>query len=686
MKLCFNCWLLLAITSIVASAEHSIARVWNEQNLAAIRTAFPDPPVHARNLFHTSVAMWDAWAAYEPSATGYLHNETATAADIEAARHRAISYAAYRVLTDRYLANRHPNTPQTNADAVFQELNAQMAAFGYPTAFTSTLGSDPAAVGNRAAATVLAFAATDGSREETGYDDPTYAPINQPLVIALSGTTMNDPNRWQPLAFASSVNTQNGIVLPGNVQTYVGAHWGGVRPFALHYEDNPNVYHDPGPPPYISNQAFKENNLEVIRLSSWLDPTDTRAEAIIDISPRAVGNNTLGLNDGTGHPLNPSTGLPYPANFVHRGDFGRVVAEYWADGPSSETPPGHWNRIANEVSAHPEFIRKIGGTGPLLGPLEWDVKLYFTLNAALHDVAVAVWGCKRYYDYVRPISSIRYMGGLGQSSDPNGFSYHPDGLPLEPGLVEVITPWEPRGFPPTDYGKIALYAWGGEPNDRENDFTGAKWILAEDWIPYQRNTFVTPAFAGYVSGHSGFSQAGAEVLTQITGSPFFPSGLGTHTAFAGSLEFEAGPATDVVLQWATYYDAADQAGFSRLYGGIHVAADDGPGRIIGSECGLDAWLLATSYIDSSILQQPFTLSIDRRANGDTHLCWPQQRGLFYSLQSAPTLNDFQERIPASRAKTDIGSTLIPAEELIDSKHFFKVIQSAKIHSETVPVK
>ena len=51
----------------------------------------------------------------------------------------------------------------------------------------------------------------------------------------------------------------------------------------------------------------------------------------------------------------------------------------------------------------------------------------------------------------------------------------------------------------------------------------------------------------------------------------------------------------VTLQWATYYDAADQAGRSRLYGGIHVPWDDFQGRIEGSACGDAAWALAQQY-------------------------------------------------------------------------------------------
>ena len=96
---------------------------------------------------------------------------------------------------------------------------------------------------------------------------------------------------------------------------------------------------------------------------------------------------------------------------------------------------------------------------------------------------------------------------------------------------------------------------------------------------------MTPAFQGYISGHSTFSRAAAEVLTGFTGSEYFPGGISGYTIKAGSLKFEQGPTTDIRLEWATYYDASDQAGQSRLYGGIHIQADDFTGRTIGSECG-----------------------------------------------------------------------------------------------------
>jgi len=128
---------------------------------------------------------------------------------------------------------------------------------------------------------------------------------------------------------------------------------------------------------------------------------------------------------------------------------------------------------------------------------------------------------------------------------------------------------------------------------------GVDWMRAVTWVPYQQATFVTPAFAGYVSGHSTFSRAAAEVLTEMTGSEYFPGGIGSWTIPAGSLVFEIGPSEDIELQWATYYDAADQAGISRLYGGIHVQVDDLNGRIMGAQCGVDAWSTAGRYWDGS---------------------------------------------------------------------------------------
>ena len=571
------------------AAQHSVARLWNEELLAAIRIDAPRPPVVSRDLFHVSAAMYDAWAAYDDTATGVFRTERAAASDTGAARREAVSYAAYRLIAHRFAQS--PGAPVT-----LPSLDNLMDLLGYDPGVTTRVGPSPAAVGNRIAAAVIALTAEDGANEANNYADTSgYAPVNGPLTVDKPGVgVLNDINRWQPLLVP-------GATLP---QSFLAPHWGAVRPFAMQRPGPGDLYLDPGPPPLLGadgDAQLKADILEVIRASAQLDPDDG---VVINISPSATGNNTLGAQDGQGHKLNPATGEPYPDNLVLRGDWGRVLAEFWADGPLSSTPPGHWNEIASEVVDTPGFERRFGGDGPELDPLEWDVKMYLALNGAVHDTAIATWEVKAHYDFTRPLSLIRAMGALGQSTDPDGPSYHPDGLPLEDGLVEVITPasaapGERHEHLADHVGEIALFAWKGHPADPSTEYAGCGWVRAAEWQPYQQFDFVTPPFAGYTSGHSGFSRAAAEVLTQITGDAFFPGGLGAFLAATGpdgfDLGFEFGPLQDVPLQWATYYDAADEAGISRIYGGIHPALDDFPGRILGSQAGFGSFTRAAAH-------------------------------------------------------------------------------------------
>lgn len=570
----------------------SVARQWDETMLSAIRIDLPRPPVHARNLFHLSVVMWDAWAAYDPTAAQYAHHERRTAADVAADRAATISYAAHRLLRERFA-----NSP--NAAASLQAFDARMTALGYDTAYDSTTDDTPAALGNRIAATVIAAALADGSNEAGNFADPTYTAVNEPLVVKMPGTTMVDPNRWQPLALDVQIG-QNGIPIPGKIQVYVGPQWDGVLPFALTRPDSSVGYLDPGLPPMFggaTDTLAKEHILDMLRKASTLTVDDG---ATIDISPASLGANPLGTNDGHGYPLNPSTAAPYVPEVVTRGDFTRVLAEFWADGPTSETPPGHWNVIANTAGDHPALVRRVGGTGPIVDRLEWDVKLYIAINGALHDAAVQCWGTKRRYDSVRPISAIRYLGGKGQSSNPGGPSYDPAGLPLEDGLVEVVTtessaPGQRHANLAGHVGEIAVLSWPGQPADPATEHSGVQWVRAVEWLPYQRSTFVTPAFPAFTSGHSTFSRSAAEVLARFTGDPYFPAGLSEYVIVPGFLQFENGPSAAIRLQWATYFDAADQAGQSRLYGGIHTSADDFGGRIAGATIGPQAYDKAVTY-------------------------------------------------------------------------------------------
>jgi len=149
-------------------------------------------------------------------------------------------------------------------------------------------------------------------------------------------------------------------------------------------------------------------------------------------------------------------------------------------------------------------------------------------------------------------------------------------------------------------GEIAVLAWPGGPSDPKTQHSGTRWVVARGWVPYQRATFVTPAFPGYFSGHSTFSRSAAEVLTRLTGNDYFPGGLAEFVMPKNTfLQFELGPSEDVRLQWARYYDAADQAGQSRLWGGIHVEADDFTGRTRGDLIGIAASDKALTYFNGT---------------------------------------------------------------------------------------
>ncbi len=353
---------------------------------------------------------------------------------------------------------------------------------------------------------------------------------------------------------------------------------------------------------------------------SHLDPSDG---VLWDISPNTIGNVDIGTfptnyadypnfynffeggANSNGHTLNPVTGNPYETNIVPRGDYGRVLAEFWADGPDSETPPGHWFTVLNYVNDHPQFEKRFEGEGEILDPLEWDVKAYFILGGGMHDVAISAWSVKGWYDYIRPISAIRSMAQRGQSTDMSLDNYDISGIPLIDDYIEVVEAGDPlAGFVNQHVGKVKLYTWKGHDfiNDTETDQAGVGWILAEVWYPYQRPTFVTPPFAGYVSGHSAYSRAAAELMTMMTGSEFFPGGLGEFVAKKNEfLVFEEGPSQDVVLQWATYRDASDQTSLSRIWGGIHPPADDIPGRFIGQSVAEYTFSFAVPYFEGDVL-------------------------------------------------------------------------------------
>jgi hypothetical protein len=186
-----------------------------------------------------------------------------------------------------------------------------------------------------------------------------------------------------------------------------------------------------------------------------------------------------------------------------------------------------------------------------------------------------------------------------------------------PGLVELITEesssaGERHAALAASIGKVAVKTWqSGRVVNPASDVGGVGWSLALNWVPYQRPTFVSPPFGGYISGHSTFSRTAAEILTNITGSEYFPGGLMEYVCAAGQfLVFEDGPSVDVRLQWATYRDAADQCSLSRIWGGIHPGFDDLPGRRAGIVVASRAVEMAQTLWNSAPVSCPEDLNQD----------------------------------------------------------------------------
>jgi hypothetical protein len=471
----------------VDSAENIVLR-WNNALLQGVRDSRLGPPMVSRALAIAHTCMYDAWAAYDRVAVG-----TRLGGSLRRPAHErrfenkveAVSFAAYRAAVDLFPAS---------AATVFDPL---MASLGFDAGERTTDPRAPAGVGNLVAEAVLSFRHRDGANQlgdEPGgrpgipYSDYTgYAPANEPMDtrVPLDLSKVHDVNRWQPLTY---LDASGALVTP----SFVGAHWQRVRPFAMASSDEQR---SPTGPARFGSAEFL-----------------AQAEALIVLSATLT-------------------------------DEQKLIAEYWADGPHSELPPGHWNLFAQQVSHRDR-------TGTSEHDLDQAVKLFFVLTNAAFDAGCCAWDNKRAYDSVRPITAIRYL-----------------------------------------FAGKTIRAWGGPGR-------GAQTIAGEEWFPYQPTTFPTPPFAEYASGHSNFSAASAEILKLFTGSDRFG---GSVTFPAGSSRIEPGlvPVGELTLTWATFSDAAAQAGISRRYGGIHFEQGDLDARATGKAAARRCWAQAITYFDGT---------------------------------------------------------------------------------------
>jgi PAP2 superfamily len=462
-----------------AQSSHVVVQ-WNNAALQGVRDSKMGPPMVARALFIIHNCIYDAWAAYDDRARGTVFGNSLRRPESErtvANKNRAISFAAYRAAVDLF-----PNDKTTVLDPL-------MASLGYNPGDNSTDTTTPTGIGNVACQAILTIRHDDGANQlgnltSSGvpYADYTdYVPSNPATTVPLGAAydfSSLDPNHWQPLTYFNGVTT----VTP----SFVGAQWNKVKPFAMTSADEFLPFIAYFGPALFHSKTFRQQAKDVFAISA-------------------------GLNDTQ-----------------------KMIAEYWANGPKTELPPGHWDLFAQFVSDRDHHT------------VDDDAKMFFALTAAIFDAGIAVWDAKRKFDSVRPVTAIPFL-------------FHGQ----------------------------TIMAWGG-PN------MGTVAMDGGDWIPYQPSTFPTPPFAEYPSGHSAFSAAGAEILRRWTHSDNFG---GAVTFPVGSSVIEPGvtPADSITLYWATFTDAANQAGISRRYGGIHFETGDLVGRATGRLVGAQAWKKAMSY-------------------------------------------------------------------------------------------
>jgi hypothetical protein len=273
-------------------AGASIVAEWNSAALAEVRASKLGPPMVARALAIAHTCMYDAWAAYDATAVGtVLRLRRPPDERTDANKAQAIGFAAYRCLVNLFPAGT-------------ARLTDVMVAFGYDPADDSVDVTTPAGVGNVAAEAVIEARRDDGAnqygdRHPGAYSDYTgYVPRNlpmdfcTPLVAECPPLQVDDPDHWQPLV------SEQGVT-----QTFVGAHWERVRPFALTSADQfddlivapaPDIFRNPG--------HYRKNVEEILKYSKDLDAAR------------------------------------------------KLIVEYWADGPASELPPGHWGLFGGPVS------------------------------------------------------------------------------------------------------------------------------------------------------------------------------------------------------------------------------------------------------------------------------------------------------------------------------------------------
>jgi hypothetical protein len=307
------------------------------------------------------------------------------------------------------------------------------------------------------------------------------------------------------------------------------------------------------------------------------------ANAVIDARRDDGANQSGNYSDYTGYaPTSPPTALswrPLPGQSFIVPHWQRVTPfaltsanQFLPPGPGLKKSDGSYQKAVDEIikfSAKLDDGTKVRAEYWSDGPkteqppghwmlfagavsrkngytIDQDAKLNFAISNALLDAGIASWNAKRTYDFIRPVTAVR--------------------------TVKAGT---------------TIRAWAG-PNK------GTQEIPAEQFVSY----IATPPHPDYVSGHSTFSGAACRVLRLFTGNDILNM---SATMPKGSSVVEPGavPSAAVKLSWPTYTAAAEEAGLSRLLGGIHFRDANRDGMALGTSVGSNAWSKAQTYFSGT---------------------------------------------------------------------------------------
>lgn len=544
----------------------ALVTAWNNLVLDWVRQSERGPTISGRFAAYVNVALFDSWAAFSDQTTGAIVNldhVRLTGVDpklVPALRDYAMSVATHRVidtigetvLRQRYL---EPGTGEFAEERlVALRLRADQLLESTEYSSLRRLGRNRSArewlavadaLALRVADTILAHAESDQSNQQNDYADTTGFQVNSWVYP-------------QPSPGTSDFDFLDG--------SYYFPQFDPVLAATVGNEGFAQVH-----PLVLTGEVRLTTTWQSLTQMGVFPPADDGGEQF-PLTPHWGRVSAFTLN--AGNELRPPAVLsPYDergrlsedwllearqlvefAGQMQDGVPGsalqRARSEYWELGDATEYPPGWWLQRATDLADERGLSQREA------------LKLTLGVSLAVFDSGVASWDTKYFFDTPRPITAINEMF-----------------------FGSVVSDWRGNQTALTD--------------DRDH------------WRPYQLRRNLTPPFPDIVSGHSSFSTSAATVMRKLTGSNVFDF---TTPLFSSRFDltdgFDGDPANgneSAYLHWPVLTLAAEEAGLSRLYGGIHMMEGNLQGLVMGTRIGHRAVRLVSSLFGDQVEALPVTV-------------------------------------------------------------------------------